>query len=340
MRQPNVPADHPDNSCFDTRVFSPSREEINTVCRFFRIGFPKIPAPRLNIPVSHSNFIIPVRTGKGVFILKFHVNGQKEALLKELAISRFLSKKRVRTPSLIIGIDGNPFTRLNGYWTTCHRFIPGTPLYQNTITPGIVRQTVSSLQQLRRALADIENPQVLMKTMPFPRTLSTLLRQVRKLSPFPKEAVILRTIQNAHGTFHSHTIFFQPAPVHTNITLGNLILHHKRVAVLDLGHIRQDMPAADLVSLMVSCFLLKRKKEELHALWTNGAGLMPCPKVPLTVLSAIVRTELVKEYLNTLKWLSIVKERTPLAADYRKALRARACHLISALTEKKTGVIY
>lgn len=246
-----------DARIFDRRPFPFSVEAMERLCGVYRIGKPEHLIPEWNIRISHSNFIVYVKTPRGTFLLKCYARERPEFFLRELSVNRFLIRNRFSVPAMLTAGRQNPYVRLEDHYVTCYEWIDAQPLYSFPLDGRLLSGVADVMVGMRRLLADFSHlrPAAAEIFEPFDQRMTTLHVAMARFGAWKHSGLIVRILDKLDGFYRRRCSLFTPSLLHTNLGLSNILMKDGRYFVVDLTHVQGDYHQQDLASFCFSCYL-------------------------------------------------------------------------------------
>ena len=290
-----------DASIFDTRSFKITKKQLGLFCENFNTGKFLERLKEINIPLSHSNFVIFVKTTKGKFVLKFFPKASPKDITIEYTLNRIFKENYLLTPTMYINQNNRPFSKLNGYLISCYDFIEGKTMYQEKLDSRRIEKINVTMEKLNKVLASSLDKTNL-NTILVKETISEKLQSLKDLAvqlPHGKEKEYsFKEIENLCSFYLAHPDSLQKMIIHSNITLANLIHNREGIYILDLIHVRMDYQINDLANLIESALILKIPYPILNAIVHGYFYKHDFPRSKNELLFAFIRMHLLKGYLK------------------------------------------
>lgn len=333
-----------DNRMFDTRIFEPSRDDIENACRFFQIGKIQEYSKEHGLQVSHSNFISFVQTTRGRYALKFYPREAQAAIVMEQAVNRILIENGFATPLMLKGRNGQASLPAHGRLAVCYAYADGSPAWKHIHEAKTIRLINSALVAMKEILsANARRLGPSLKPKPLNVSIDQLAKSARALGSFPGQDKVNASLLEACRTYQQHRTLFIPRWLHNNAGLGNFLMKGSTVVTLDLSHVCPDYEFSDLAGMIISCLFFNVAANTMDAAAEDycarhGAGhFLPKSRQrwhQFPVLRTLVKLGLVKEYLkNAQRQLSLPGrlEAKELKAAYGAQLSKRQRTIAAAL---------
>ncbi len=315
-----------DSIRLDTRNWDISKEDIERICRAFRLGKIKRYEKEPNIAVSHSNFFFLLATTRGTYAIKLYPANEEKALTAELILNRLLIKNNFPTPAMHLTSDRSAFLRLNHHLAACFDFINGKPVYRHRLDTETILRINERILLLKKILDRLVLPNRLLQTENFPARITSLIKTARQTAPFDDQALIERSLLLAHDIFTRNPHLFVRTNLHNNISLTNLFRYRNDIYVLDLSHIKNDYELIDLGSLVISCLFLNETKKNIKLFIISYFTVHKTSRKKLSVLTSCLQLGLANEYLKTVRRyqnIKVASKPSRLDRSYRYQLRKR-----------------
>ena len=288
---------------FDLRKFNPEDFNLNKICGYFNIGSFKKYTKEDNIKISHSSHLVFVKTSRGEFVLKFRPLNTCRDIIKEFAINNFLIKYRFPTQLMFTTIKNLPFAKTKTHLITCYKKIPGRPLYSYKLDSKKIKkinQNIFWLNELLSLFLKTQNKKLLEKENIIKRMI-LLKRDLRSLNPNDDLKIIEDTLKEIYKFCLSDSKTLIRKPIHSNITLANMIFDGSEVFVLDLSHVRIDFQLNDLANLVANCYLLNIKEKNVSLLINDYVGKIGFGQKKLKTLNTFIILHLIRHYFKVIK---------------------------------------
>lgn len=327
-----------DNLSLDTRSFDPSPKDIEHICRFFSLGKLHHFEQEKGIVVSHSNYFVYVKTTRGEFALKFYPPHAARTITLEYAVNRFLTLHRFPTPAMRNGDKGRPYCAGQGMLVTCCSYINAPQAWQKIQTKTAVSRIASAMFSLKALLAAAPKGLLLPKQADLTAQIKELTQISGDMASYDSKEMIEASLQDIGKTHQNHRSLFTRTHIHNNTTLTNLLVKGKTIYTLDLSHIREDYILSDLAAMIISCLFFETPRTTIKSIVGSYFALHKIKKDHMMVLSALVKTGLVKEYLKNARRehsLHLSASPSDIAKVYLFHLKARKKLLITALKRRE-----
>ncbi len=315
-----------DNLSLDNRKFDPSRDEIEHICRFFSIGKLRHYEKEKGLIVSHTNFLVFVKTAHGQYAIKFYPTDAAKKIAIEYAINRILTDHHFLTPDMYAGLRGQPFLASNGHLAACYSYIDGRPVWKHIKQRSTIRQVNGAMLSLKNILSTGMGRIPLPKQEGLATTINSLTKNSRALAPYDQKKIIDASLLDACRTYQHHRSLFTRQCLHNNAGLTNFLIHKKTIYTLDLSHVREDYALSDLSSLVISCFFFDIPKTTINTIAKNYLTQHKKSFRNFPVINTLVKIGLVKEYLKNIqreKSVDLFSYPPDLVHTYMSLLRAR-----------------
>ena len=331
-----------DHSSFDTRKFEPSPEDVQGICRFFGIGKLRNYEKEKGLLVSHSNFLVFVKTTRGRYALKFYPAGAAAEIVLEYAVNRILAEHHFRVPAMHKGVSGPPVAIANDRLAVCYSYIDGQPAWKHIREPQTLRKINGALLSLKDILSASSHRLPPLKLETLVSTINALSRHSRALAPYDQKDLIDASLLEACKAYRHHQALFTHGWLHNNAGLSNFLIKKQTVYTLDLSHVQPDYDLSDLSSMIISCIFFKIPEKTIDKIAENyfsqQASYLFRPQDKgwhsFPVLNTLVKIGLVKEYLkNVRRQRSLGSSAGPqaLARAYTSQLSKRKKTIAAAL---------
>jgi hypothetical protein len=291
-----------DNLSLDKRSFGPSRDDIESICRFFSVGKLQHYEKEKNIIVSHSNFFVFVATTQGQYALKFYPVNAAPTITIEYAINRILTGHQFLTPLMYAGPKAQAFMASNGRLAACYSYIDGLPAWQHIQQRKTIQQINTALFSLKNILSTAK------KNIPFPKqeSLAAMINRLAQdscsLAPYDQKETIDASLRDTYQTYQQHhQLLFTRQNLHNNSNLTNFLVSKKTVYTLDLSHIREDYAFSDLASLVISCLFFNIPVKTIKTIVQDHFIQHKIKTKDSPVLNTLVKVGLIKEYLKNIR---------------------------------------
>jgi Ser/Thr protein kinase RdoA (MazF antagonist) len=325
-----------DARVFDLRPFPFSGKVIERLCGAYHIGRLERFVPERNIRVSHSNFIVYVKTARGEFLLKFYTRERPESFLRELSIDRFLVARRFPVSAMLTAGRQKPFVRLPGAYAACYDWIDARPLYDFSLNDNLLSGVADIMVGMRSLLRDFSrrHPGSCGMSEPFDQRLAALCAALGRFGAWKQAAVPFRALDRLEGFYRRHRSLFTPALLHANLGLSNILMKRGRFFVVDLAHVKSDLGQQDLASMSFSLYLFDMPLGRIKAFARMFLGMERDPGGQEALWHALFLRLAVQKLEKTLdketKALSLHKD-SALVRSYLQHIHQRKTQLLSVI---------
>jgi len=325
-----------DARVFDLRPFPFSGKAIERLCGAYHIGKLECFVPERNIRVSHSNFIVYVKTARGEFFLKFYTRERPESFLREFAVNRFLVGRRFPVPVMLTAGRQKPFVRLPGAYAACYDWIDARPLYDFSFNGHLLSGVADTMVGMRSLLRGFSrrHPGSCGISEPFDQRLAALYAALGRFGAWKQAAVFFRVLDRLEGFYRSHRSLFTPALLHANLGLSNILMKRGRFFVVDLAHVKSDFDQQDLASMCFSLYLFNMPLGRVKAFARMFLGMERDPRGQEALWHALFLRLAVQKLEKTLdkeaKVLSLHKD-SALVRSYLHHIHQRKTQLLGVI---------
>ena len=297
---------------FDIREFNIEKGDLLKACQRFNLGSLISYKKEKNIKISHTNFIVFIETNKGEYVLKFtplntYENITKELLInitKELLINKLVTKHKFPTPVMLTTSRNQPCIKRKNYLISCYLTINGAPLYLKRIDSMKIKKINGAIKRLNYLLNYYFKKKEL-SNLPdkenFNEKINSLVFTSKKLGHYSNKKLINFAIKRCCNNYLFNHKKFVKKPIHSNITLSNMLFRNGKIFILDLSHIRIDYELNDLANLIVSFYSLDIPQDKIKKLISCYFIVNNIQTKKLGVLNNFVTLHLIKEYLKTIE---------------------------------------
>lgn len=287
--------------CFDTRRICVTLFDLKKICEQFGLGLLDSYQTDRDLPISHSNFIFFLRTSRGPYVLKFHPHQNQKSLFKEFVLSTYLRNHGFATPRMHRTTGGKPFVSFRRYLVTCYDKILGQALYATPLdAPRLktINQTVQRLNSLLCSFREDKRLNAFLDQEDYRRRLSALNDFLRQYRTRENRTIVYGPLKKIISDYHAHRDLFLRQPVHTNLSLANLMTYGKQMFVLDLSHIALDYELNDIAGLICSFYACRVPEKTIKFFIEDCRQCFSLEKTKLKTLYHFCLYRLMKEYLK------------------------------------------
>lgn len=288
---------------FDLREFKPEGFNLSKICGSFNIGSFKKYKKEDSIQISHSSHLVFVKTSGGDFVLKFRPLNTYREIIKEFALNNFLLEHRFPTPLMYPTIKNLPFAKTKTCLITCYKKIPGRPLYAYKLDENKIKkinQNIIWLNKLLFIFLKAKKKRLLEKENIIKRII-LLQQDLRFLSPNDDSDIIENSLKRIYKFCLLESKALIRKPIHSNITLANMIYNGCEVFLLDLSHIRLDFQLNDLANLVTNCYLFDIKEKSVSFLIKDFFRQVNYRQRELKTVNNFIVLHLIRHYLKLIK---------------------------------------
>lgn len=278
--------------------FDPSRDEIESICRFFSIGKLQHFEKEKGITTPHTHLFIFVSTSHGPFALKCYAPNSAQTIATEYAINRILVLHHFPTPIMHAGLRGQPFFTSNVRLITCYSYIDGIPAWKHIQIKASLHQINAAMLSLKDILSSTMGSIPFHKQKSLTATVNAFAQASRKISSPYQKNTIDRSLINACRMYQQHKTLFTRQWIHNNATLTNFLIHKKTVYTLDLEHVWEDYALSDLACLAASCLLLDLPIKSVKAIVKDYFIQHRLGQDHFIALNALVQIRLIRIFLS------------------------------------------
>lgn len=323
-----------DSIIFDTRELNLSTADVLSVCRLFNLGQLKSFEKEPNIVVSHSNFIIFVITSRGKYVIKLYPPGSKNIIGTEYLINRVLQSRHFSTPAMHLSASHQPGCRIKDYLAVCYDFAEGKPGYRVRLADQHIDHLCRTLFMFKNILSGNTHISRTLQRSGFtlqPRSIRTLIASLTNQTDHP---VLKKALLEACRYLDHNKTLLHKRPVHSNLSLSNILFDHGRTVLLDLSHTRIDHAMEDLASLIFSCRIFSAPQTVIRRIIASYFAIHKIRQEQIRTLTALLTIRTVREYRKTeLKSPSAITHGTDpaLVKEYKKQIAAHKEELLRSL---------
>ena len=296
-----------DSLSLDKRIFDPSQDDIEGICRFFAIGKLQHFEKEKDLIVSHSNFFVFVATTHGAYALKFYPRNASRIITREYALNRILSNCHYPTPAMEAGLNGQPFIISKELLVTCYSYINGIPAWHGFKHIKTIRQINAAMLLLKNILSTTKRRIPFQKQERLTTAVNGLVQKSRSMAPYIHKKIIDASLRDACRIYQGHQPQFTRQWLHNNANLTNFLIDQKTVYTLDLSHIKEDYILSDLASLVISCLFFDISQRTIKTIIKDYFKQHKIKLDYIPVLTALIKIGLVREYLKNIRREKSVK---------------------------------
>jgi len=287
---------------FDTRKFEITNNDLVAICEDFKLGKATHIVKEPNTRISHSNFIFLVKTTTGKYILKFSPSLSSKDVIKEFTINRFAARHKFPAPYMYASKKNTPYVKIQKYLATCYSYIDGEPLYLKKLDSLKIKKITAGIFRLNQLLPLFIKEKPLYSSFlsleNFHKKMASVLTFSKRIKDHSRKKFITSTIENLSGVYTGNRDDFIKKPLHTNITLANMLFNNDQIFFLDFSHIRIDYQLYDLAVLIASCSLFNQSDKIIGEIIKSYFKIHDIKKDNLKILNSFITFYFLKEYLK------------------------------------------
>ena len=293
-----------DSKIFDNRKFIMTSPEVHKLCKDFRLGSLSSFFLEKNVLISHSNFLVFLKTNKGDYVFKFYPLRLSKDIIKELVLNKYLIKRGIRTPLMITTSNNKPFAETKTYLISCYEYIQGDPLYSwelNRFLISKIVRNIYSLNDMLSTLSKIPRIQYVLDKESYVDKIRFLKTMIKRCPDLKEKELIVNCQKKIQHHYVRHLKLFIKRPIHSNISLSNILYDKNHIYILDLSHIRFDYELNDLANLYVSLCFFEVQESKMRILINEYFKIFKFRPIQLQILYNFIILHFLKEYLKILK---------------------------------------
>lgn len=277
------------------KKFEISKEDIDRICRFFRIGKLYKINKEEEKGIDHCNPLLFMTTTEGKYVIKFYSLNLAPNIRTELLINNTLIKGCFSTPVMHTSKTGCPGIQINHRIATCFTHIEGITAQRAALTKDLISTINQSIFELNRIVRSNKRIIDRLPYHDFHRKINPLMRAAR--TKYNQVDGMEKKLAQLINFYNIRSKLFIKKPVHINLSLSNIILTGERVCLIDLEHIRMDYVMNDLAGLIYSCLSNKIPIMHIKYCVRRYMALNKIPPDMLPVLANFIKIRLIEYYL-------------------------------------------